>query len=82
MDLLAPFIGEKESDMVISPFWKWASTEHQQILALHLGLSKWRLIADIPKYGISHIFMQISVCDVHYPIMEMNVNRASTILVF
>jgi len=58
MDVVAAFIGEKEDDMVIAPFWKWGSTETQLFFDLHLGLSKWRLVADIHKYGISCLHCQ------------------------
>jgi len=34
---MATFIGEKESDMVIAPFCKWASPEPQQFLVLYIG---------------------------------------------
>jgi hypothetical protein len=55
MDVLVALIGEKESDMLITPFQKSGSTDHCQLLTLHLGFSKWRLVADIHTEGISHL---------------------------
>jgi len=37
MDVITAFIGKKASDMIIAPFWKWASIERQQFLVLYIG---------------------------------------------
>jgi len=45
-DEFAACIDRRYGDTVSAPFWKWASMEHQQFVALHPGLSKWQFVAN------------------------------------
>jgi len=36
-DILAAVINKRDTNMVTAPFWEWASTEGQSILALYFG---------------------------------------------
>jgi len=78
INVMAAFIYKKVSDRVITQFRKWASTKRQWFLALHLGLYKWRLVADIYKRGISRIYWQKQQPHAPCPVLKIKLNGAST----
>ena len=55
-NIMVAFIGKWDSTTVTAPFWKYALTEHQQVLSLHSGKSKWQFVADIHKWGIGRLW--------------------------
>jgi len=55
MNVMAAFIGNRDSDMVIAPSWESVSEERQSFLALYHRLSKRQLVADIHQWGISRL---------------------------
>jgi hypothetical protein len=59
---------ETECQLSINKFW-----------ALHLGLSKWQLVADIHKRGTGRLSQQKYNRNTLCPILEMSVNGASNI---
>jgi len=56
--VLAACIGKRDSDTLTAKYWGWAPTERQQFLVLHLGYSKWCLIADINKQEVGSLYRQ------------------------
>jgi len=75
----AAFKPKRESDTLPAAFWKWASTERQQCLALHKCKSAWRLVTDIHKWQIGCLHKQNRKQHTPCLILKMSVNRASTI---
>ena len=76
---LAAFIGKRDRNMVTAPFWKWASMEGQQCLALHLGWSMFWLVADIRSSDKGCLYWEKLQRHARCRILRMSVNGASTI---
>jgi len=81
-DVLADFIGKRDSNTVTAPFLAWASTERQRFLALHLGYVMFRLVADIELSNIGILYWQKQQRHAPCGILKMSVNGASTIFSF
>jgi len=75
------FRGGNYCDMRSAQSWKWASMEHQQLLVLNLGWSKFRFVAIIHIRCNGIMFTQNGACHTCYPIVKMSVNGASSLLV-
>ena len=77
--ILAASICKTDSDMVNALFSKWATTEREMILAVHLGLPKWRLVENIHKWSICCLLWQKQWRHTPCAILKMRVNGASMI---
>jgi len=78
-NILAAFIGTRESATVAAAFWKWVSMEHRWFLALNLLSTKWRFIADILKWVPGCLQGQQPKRQASGRILKTRVNEASTI---
>jgi len=58
MKVLPTLIGKMESDQVTAQFFKCVPIEGQQFLSLHLGLSKWRQVANIHECFVVNLLGQ------------------------
>jgi len=80
-DLLAAFIGKRDSNTVPTPFWSWVPTERQQFSALHLWLFIFRMVTDIHLSDIGSLHWQRHQQPAPCRILKMSDNQVSTDLV-
>ena len=74
-DVLAAVIGKRDSNMLIAPFRELASTEHQWLLASHLGECMFRLVPDIHFCDIGSLYWESLQRHAPCRIVRMSVNR-------
>jgi len=61
-----------------TPFWKWESTEHQQLLVMYPGYSQGQLVADSHIQSIGCLYRKKRKRMVPGPILIISINGAST----
>jgi len=71
-NVLAIFIAKRGSETHPTPSWKWASTEHQRLLVLHLQQYEWRLITRIQKHGYGSLYRQICMAYSRHILRDSN----------
>jgi len=79
-NILAAFVGERDSNTVTTPSLEWVSTEGQQFLAWHFAQFMFRLVADIHFADIGSLYWQQQGRQTSCRIPKMSVNGASTVL--
>jgi len=77
-DILAAFMGRRDSDTVTAVFWQWASTDTRWLLAFHHGYPMWWFVENIHKWSIGCRLWQKQLQHTPCPILKMSVNREST----
>jgi len=76
---LLAFIGKTDCNTLPAPSWKWASTERQRLLVMHLGKSHLRQVVVSHKVIFACLYRLNRLQYPPFPIMKMSVNGASTI---
>jgi len=72
-------IGKNESEMLVDPSWKLASTMRQRFLVLNLGWSKGEATPSTHDHNIGRLDGQKWNRPYRYHLLKMNVNGASSI---
>jgi hypothetical protein len=84
INVIAAVMSKRHHDMVISPVWKWASTERQRISVLHLASSIGYATAFTHNRSIGSLYTQYHMCQYCNSSQwastehQQSINRAST----
>ena len=78
--VLVGIISNKANDTVVAPSNNWVSTESQQYLALHLGISRGYTGTWIHNWTIGHRSRQNWLWQHHYSVLKISFDGASTLL--
>ena len=81
MKVLDTCIGKNAKHEISTTFEKWASTESQQFLVLHLAYWKGCVSALIRNWSIGCLYRQKCYWHYRYCLLNINVNRTSTVFV-
>jgi len=81
-DVLAAFVGKRDSNTVTAPFTEWESTERQRFVVLSLRSLHSDLVALMHHRCIGCWYRQQRQQHVHRSILRMSVNGAWTIFCF